>query len=129
MAKQTLPVPPAALRDTHAIEMARAWIAEGGLHCSVMMGIWTERDRKEPGEAWGILLADLARHYANALEEDQGVLAEHTRIGIMHSFNSEIRRPTAAHAGEFVSKANRRAKDPEAARTRRNPPKRRAPKR
>ncbi len=125
MAKQTLPVPPAALRDPNAIEMARAWIAEGGLHCSVMMGVWSERDRKEPGEAWGVLLADLARHYANALEEEQGVPAEDVRIGIMHSFSSEIRRPTANHTGEFVPKRGQRAKAPRAATTRRSPPKRR----
>jgi Domain of unknown function (DUF5076) len=126
MPKQTLPVPPAATRDPNAIEMARAWIAENALHCSVMMGIWDERDRKEPGEAWGILLADLARHYANALEEDQGISAEDTRVGIMHSFNSEIRRPTSSHSGEFVPKRGRRAKADSPTKTRRPPPERRS---
>jgi hypothetical protein len=32
--------PPAVCRDTKSIEMPRVWIAEGGIHVSLNIGIW-----------------------------------------------------------------------------------------
>jgi hypothetical protein len=34
-----LGIPPAALRDGAALELARVWIAERGLHCSLKVGL------------------------------------------------------------------------------------------
>lgn len=35
-----LGIPPAAVRDANALELARVWIAEQGLHCSLRVGLY-----------------------------------------------------------------------------------------
>jgi hypothetical protein len=49
-----------AEEDPKAIEVVRVWVAKGGQHVSINPFVW-----KDP-EAWGIVLADLAGHLANA---------------------------------------------------------------
>ena len=64
--------PPEIVGDDDATEMIRVWLAHGELHVSMLLGGLrqdSEGDgRKEP-EAWGHLLADLARHVANGLHQ------------------------------------------------------------
>ena len=55
-----LDIPPAASRDKASFEVLRVWIAEQGQHVSLRSGAW------EDPFAWGIVLADLARHIALA---------------------------------------------------------------
>lgn len=69
---RTLVIPPAAQRDNDSVQMLSAWIAENGLHCTMNVGIWHAQGRRE-ARAWGILLADVIRHLANAIEEQQGL--------------------------------------------------------
>lgn len=52
--------PPAATRDAASFELLRVWIAEQGQHVSLRSGVW------EDPFAWGIVLADLARHIVHA---------------------------------------------------------------
>src|SRR6266481_394763 len=59
-ADKFLDLPPAAQRDKTAFEVLRVWIAEQGQHVSIRSGAW------EDPFAWGIVLADLARHIAHA---------------------------------------------------------------
>ncbi len=59
-AEKSLAIPPAAQRDRASFEVMRVWIAEKGQHVSIQSGAW------EDPFAWGIVLADLARHIANA---------------------------------------------------------------
>jgi Domain of unknown function (DUF5076) len=63
------PIPEAATRDKNSVEMLRAWIAEGGLHCSMKVGMYLESTSVSEEKAWGILLADVTRHLASALEQ------------------------------------------------------------
>ena len=65
---EELPIPPAVRSDKKARELIRAWAAHGGLHCSLNVDSWGE---KEP-TFWGILLTDVVRHVANALNEAKG---------------------------------------------------------
>ncbi len=58
--KDALPVPAAATRDPRSVEILRVWIANGEQHVALAFGMW-----EEPS-AWGLLLADLARHIAEA---------------------------------------------------------------
>ncbi len=48
-----LGIPPAALRDANALELARVWIAEQGLHCSLKVGLYAgdgvSTERRRPG--------------------------------------------------------------------------------
>ena len=60
-------IPEAALRDSNAVEMLRVWIAEQGLHCSLKVGMYRESTTVPEEKAWAKILADVARHVANAL--------------------------------------------------------------
>lgn len=53
-----LPIPAAARGATSALEIVRVWIADENQHFSLGTGVWKDL------AAWGLLLADLARHVA-----------------------------------------------------------------
>jgi len=97
---RVLSVPPAAQRDEHALQMVSAWIAEQGFHCTLNIGMWKANGRAEP-EAWGILLADMVRHIANAIEEDEGTSAVQTNTAIVQSMLEELQSPTSRATGNF----------------------------
>ena len=59
-----LDIPPAVASDPKATEIARIWAAHGQQHVHLRSGLW------EDAGNWGILLVDLARHVANAYEQD-----------------------------------------------------------
>lgn len=91
------PVPPAAVRDSDAVEMARIWIAECGLHCSLRIGMYVEDGADNEVPAWGMILADMTHHIASALEaEGLGDTAD-LKHRIAAAFNSEIGQPTTKH--------------------------------
>ena len=100
----SLPIPVAAERDQRSVEMVRAWIAEKGLHIALNIGFW---ERPEDGfdepDAWGILLADMARHISNAHHAEYGRDPRETLIAIRQAFDREIIRPTSGHTGEFTT--------------------------
>jgi hypothetical protein len=50
-----------------AMEVIRVWVAKRGQHVSLNPLVW-----KDP-QAWGIVLADLAGHVANAYEQAVGL--------------------------------------------------------
>ena len=62
-----LTVPGAAIADPKSVEMIRAWIANRGLHCSLRIGAWEQNPGVREDHAWGILLADVVKHVADAL--------------------------------------------------------------
>lgn len=55
-----LQIPEAAKKDSEAVEILRIWIADGSQHVSLKTGVW------EDPAGWGLMLADLAKHVANA---------------------------------------------------------------
>ena len=69
-------VPEAALRDPDAVELARVWVAEEGLHCSLKIGMYHESTDVDERRAWGTILADMTRHIANALRDAYGLDTE-----------------------------------------------------
>ena len=98
-------IPPAALRDENAVEIARVWIAEQGLHCSMKIGLYAlEGGAGEEIAAWGIILADLTQHIANALSaEGFGNRAElHDQL--VEALTKELGAPTSPATGEWASK-------------------------
>jgi hypothetical protein len=60
-------IPPAARGDAEAIELARIWAAGGKQHVTLAAWIWDDP------AAWGIMLADFARHLANYYNEQKGL--------------------------------------------------------
>jgi hypothetical protein len=92
-----LELPAAAQRDKAAFEVLRVWIAEQSQHVSIRSGAW------EDPFAWGIVLADLARHIANAhaIQSDK-VDKEAFLERLLEGFEAEIDNPTDEPEGEVT---------------------------
>ena len=89
-----LMIPPEAVMDANASELLRAWVSKGGLHCSLKPTVW-----EDPG-SWGILLADVARHLASALQQSgKGPLDTLERI--RRASETEMDSPTDKPTGSF----------------------------
>jgi len=100
--KQSLSIPDPAVGDEGAIEIARVWIANKGLHCSLKIGLYDGRTDVDEEKAWGIMLADLARHVASAMAKrdarvDQGLLLKN----LVNTFCDELNMPTSDLTGNF----------------------------
>lgn len=97
-------IPEAALRDKNAVEILRAWIAERRLQCSSKVGMYHEKTDITEGRARGVILADVTRHVAMAMETRYS--ADRTKIirEIRDSFLKELGTPTSDAAGEFTRK-------------------------
>ena len=99
-ADKTLAIPPAAQRDKASFEVLRVWIAEHGQHVSIQSGAWDDPF------AWGIVLADLARHIALAHQlqkpndKDKPNLDEFMER-LLEGFQAEIENPTDEPEGEM----------------------------
>jgi hypothetical protein len=100
-----LPVPPAALRDEKTVHMLGSWIAEEGLHCSLNVGFFQANGHDEP-RAWGIMLADVVRHLADALSKDQGMERQASIEAMLSALQDELAEPTSDTDGDFVAKPN-----------------------
>jgi hypothetical protein len=82
-----LPTPPAVERAREAMEMARIWIVDGDEHVVISPNLW------EDPAAWGLVLADLAKHVAAAYEaqgHERGAVLER----IHDAFEVEWGSPT-----------------------------------
>ncbi len=97
-------IPDAALRDPSSWEVLRIWIAENKLHCSMIVGVYEKNGPLPEDTAWGIILADAAKHLADALANEG--LRDRTAAlrEIARSFAAEIDEPTSEAEGDFVSR-------------------------
>jgi len=96
-ADKHLDLPPAAQRDKAAFEVLRVWIAEQGQHVSIRSGAW------EDPFAWGIVLADLARHITNAHAiQNESTDKEAFLNRLLEGFEAEIDNPTDEPEGEVT---------------------------
>jgi hypothetical protein len=82
-----LRVPESARTDAKSFELLRVWIAHQDQHISLRVGVW-----KEP-EAWGMMLADLARHIASAFEQTEKRDPMDTLARIKAGFAAEMETP------------------------------------
>ena len=97
---RTLVIPPAAQRDENSIQMISGWIAEGGLHTTLNIGMWQDAGRNEP-RAWGVFLADVVRHISNAIQDHTGASTETTSATILAALDKELNNPTSNTSGTF----------------------------
>ncbi|HEY4358674.1 MAG TPA: DUF5076 domain-containing protein [Acidobacteriaceae bacterium] len=89
--------PPAVTRDKAAFELLRVWVAEQGQHVSLRPGTW------EDPFAWGIVLADLARHIVNAESIQRKNLDKEAFFErMLEGFHAEIESPTDEAEGEMT---------------------------
>lgn len=96
--EKSLSIPPDALTDPDGREMLRAWVAHEGLHCTLNIGQWGERE----AIGWGVLLSDVARHVAQALHKSSGVEPGDVLREIREVFNDELDEPTSPTSGGFI---------------------------
>lgn len=96
------PIPEAAFHDENAVEMLRVWVASCGLHCSIKVGMYEEAYNVPEERVWGKILADVARHLANALESEYGTEAGSSLQEIRDNFNVELNKRTVAVRGGFT---------------------------
>ena len=75
--------------DEEAVEVLRVWAAPGSPQQMTINTCW-----KDPG-AWGLMLADIARHAARAYEH-QGQDQDEALGRILQLFNTEWSLPTDA---------------------------------
>ena len=92
--KNELLIPPTAEEDPNAVEVARVWVAKGGQHVSLNPFVWPDP------EAWGIVLADLAGHLANAYLQEAGLDRQETLRKITDLLVAELRDPTDTARGQ-----------------------------
>jgi hypothetical protein len=81
-----LHVPPAALEEG-GVEVLRAVIVDGGLHVSL-------RRAFDDPEAWGMLIADIARHVARIYATEDKFGEEETLARVRAIFEAEMDAPT-----------------------------------
>ena len=82
----------------NAVELLRAWMHDGNLHCQLNLGPADE----DAAFLFGILLSDVARHVAEALQRTQEIPAAETLNRLRQHFNAELSAPTADRKGGFV---------------------------
>jgi hypothetical protein len=81
-----LHIPPAAM-EQGGVEVLRAVIVDGGLHVSL-------RRAFDDPEAWGMLIADVARHIARIYSNEKDMSEEETLARIRAIFEAEMDAPT-----------------------------------
>lgn len=91
-----LVIPDAAKDDSHSFELLRVWVANKGQHVSLRAGVWNDP------AAWGIMLADLARHVANAYQQDAGLDHSKTLRRIKNALDVELASPTDEPSGQVT---------------------------
>jgi len=90
-----LTVPTEVEVDPKAREVLRAWVANDGLVCALRPETWPEAGN------WGIVLADVARHVANAVRDLNGTDPGETIMKIRTLFVAELDSPTDEPTGHF----------------------------
>jgi hypothetical protein len=96
MAIRQLTVPPEANDAGEAFELLRGWLIDNRLVCSLFPSAF------DNPAVWGVLLADVAHHVANALAESEGTDRAAALQAIASAFNVEMQSPTDEHTGDFV---------------------------
>jgi hypothetical protein len=89
-----LPTPPDAAANADAMELLRAWVIGEALQCTLRTGAF------EDAATWGLLLADVVRHVADALAEHEGCDRAKTMRLIRAAFDAEMNAPADAAGQE-----------------------------
>jgi hypothetical protein len=91
-----LRIPDAAKKDAKSMELLRVWVADHDQHVSLRVGVW------EDPFAWGVVLADLANHIANAFQQHSKLDRAAVLARIEEGFDAEMAGPTEDSIGEVV---------------------------
>ncbi|HZV07439.1 MAG TPA: DUF5076 domain-containing protein [Gemmataceae bacterium] len=75
--------------DAGSVEVLRAWIVGDSLQCAIQADAFPD-----PG-IWGAVLADVVRHIASAIQQQEGAAVERTVERILQVFHEEMGSPAA----------------------------------
>jgi len=90
-----LVIPDAVKQDANSFELLRVWVANKEQHVSLRAGVWNDP------AAWGIMLADLARHVANSYHQDAGLDRKRALQRIKVALEAELSAPTDSPSGQI----------------------------
>jgi hypothetical protein len=93
--KDQLVIPEAVSADPKSFEVLRVWVANKKQHVSIRACTWNDP------AAWGIMLADLAGHMANAFGET-GMPRDQALKRIRAGLEAELNRPTDRPIGHTI---------------------------
>jgi hypothetical protein len=91
--KDEMTPPPAAIDDVKSFEIARLWVASNGQHVAFRTDVWPDP------AAWGIVLADLARHVALAYQREGDHDVDDVLERVLAGFHTELETPTDSQDG------------------------------
>jgi hypothetical protein len=94
--KDELIPPPAAAEDAKSFEIARLWVADQAQHVVLRTDVWPDP------AAWGVVLAELARHVALAYQGRDGHDVEDALERLLAGFHAEIEAPSDQSTGEMA---------------------------
>ena len=93
--KDQLLIPDAVIADPKSFEILRVWIANKSQQVSIRTDTWNDP------AAWGIMLADLAGHIANAFAE-KGMPRDQALKRIRAGLEAELNHPTDRPTGHTI---------------------------
>jgi hypothetical protein len=82
----------------NAVELLRAWLVDGNLHCQLNIGPADE----DATVVFAILLSDVARHVADVVQQTQGIPAAETLNKLRQHFSAELNAAAAYPEGGLV---------------------------
>ena len=94
--KKALPVPNSNDSTPNAFEIFSVWYVDDSPYVSIKFGAW-----KDPA-AYGIMMADLTRHIAQAYWQAEGRDKQETFHRILEGFNAQIEFPADEPAGKLI---------------------------
>ena len=99
MPVKPLDPPPTIEGDPKATEMLRLWAAHNELQVAINIGCYEESEHDE-AHAWGVILADCAKHVVNALKQRYGEDPDAALTRIRTAFLAEVDYPTQEVTGQ-----------------------------
>lgn len=90
-----LRIPDVAKEDPNSFEIVRVWIARNGQHVSLRTEVWDDP------AAWGVMLADLAKHVANTFQQGAGFDRIAALRRIRAALIAELDAPTDDPSGKI----------------------------
>ena len=96
MKPRELSIPEQTATDSSAFEILRVWIVDGNQVVNIKVEAWDDP------AAWGLLLADLARHIAHAYADLRKDNSSNVLSRIWQGFDVEMRNPTDNPSGGLV---------------------------
>jgi hypothetical protein len=80
-----LEIPAVATKDAASFELLRVWVADQAQQITLRPGVWQDPN------AWGVMLADLARSIVKVhAEQDVDLDAEAFLASLLEGFDTEI---------------------------------------